>query len=688
MFFKRALPPAAAFSLALVLFGDANGQLIHPENSLRRTSEQAMETLNSTVDLSAIFDVRNIAKINFELRFGAIADAVITDQQLADFVFASNSASDGAQNETDERHSQYVNDTDLIYDTDVRQAVLDEASGEGDSGGFSAFSDVEVASFDKPIDTPMAADEPVLAEAMPDSGAALPQPQPQPDQALIGPAYPANLAVDTPIARQMIGELLEGIQRHKNLLKSTNENGDEEYDRRSKLLDQSNDLLMSAKKYFKKDLIQSNSIKTFEADKKILQEKLAIDRKSQLPQDDASAEDLFARLDSLRNEMEALNARVHELSKVELQHKVRLGEIPKDRADARKSIAELDKRLKNEELDQADTYVMIRLRAEELELEYFIDSLDSESKLYELQNRILPLQNDLLARELKVLDAEITSWNFAANQRRRQDLEEEARLARAKVIDAAPSLRELATLNAELTERRIKFTEQIRAATEEEIEVKELLNKVNSQHESVEKSIIDNTLSHADGMMLVDVRRKMIRPFKSHRRIRQINRELQQISLERIKLNEQREPLSHPAEYAAEMLKDVHADSISDEQLSAMAIEIVESIRQQYDQLSSDHHAYIDVLGKIVVEREQLVSEIEATMDFVNQNSLWVRSAQPLSVEQITKSRFALKKFFSLQQWTELLGCLTFRCLHSPHESAAGLIGLVSLFIFSRRFKP
>ena len=43
-------------------------------------------------------------------------------------------------------------------------------------------------------------------------------------------------------------------------------------------------------------------------------------------------------------------------------------------------------------LGQADTYVMIRLRAEELELEYRIDSLDSESKLYELENRILPLQ--------------------------------------------------------------------------------------------------------------------------------------------------------------------------------------------------------------------------------------------------------------------------------------------------------
>ena len=330
---------------------------------------------------------------------------------------------------------------------------------------------------------------------------------------------------------------------------------------------------------------------------------------------------------------------------------------------------------------------MIRLRAEELELEYRIESLENVSKLYELENRLMPLNSDLLAREMKILEKEIESWNHAANLRRRLDLEEEARQARAQVIEAAPALRILAERNAELTERRITFSQQLRDATEEEIQVYELLNKVRGQHENVEKSIIDKTLSQANGLLLVDIRRTMVRPFKSRQRIRQINRELRTIGLERIKLNEQREPLSHPNEYVAEILKGVHSDSISDEELSVMALEIVESIRQQYDQLSADHHTYTDLLGKIVAESEELVREIEATLQFVNRKSLWVRSAQPLGVEQVAKSRYAVSKFFSPSRWTQLIGHLTHRCVTSPHESAAGLIGLVSLFIFSRRFK-
>lgn len=574
--------------------------------------------------------------------------------------------------------------------------------------GFSAFSNVEIATIDT-AELPVAPTQNRQtsvgnAQPSPASSGLTSRTGPTADVSAInagsveatptvpafGPALPSGFSFDLPVSQQLIGELFDEIQRQKDLLSTApeTEEVDEERVRRTRLLDESHSSLVQAKNFQKKGFLQRNGIRMFESDKRVLEEKLSVVRKPLLPVGGESAEDLFARLQSYRQEMDDNNAQLHELNKTELQHKVRLGEIPKDRATARKRIGEIKKQLKNEELSGADTFVMIRLRSEELELEYRIESLDSESKLYELENRLLPLESDLLARRVKILEAEIEAWNTAANQRRRMDLEEEARQARVQVIDAAPALRALATLNAELTERRIKFTEKIRAATDEEIEVKELLNSVRSQHDTVEKSIVDNTLSQANGLLLVDVRRKMVRPFKSLQRIRAINRELQQISLDRLNLNERREPLSHPHEYAASMLEGVHSDSISDQELSNMAVEIVESIREQYDQLSAGHHMYIDLLGKIVAEREALVREIDATMEFVNQKSLWVRSAQPISIEQVAKSRHGITHFFSPQQWAELAGELLNRCTTCPHETAAGLIGLMALLTISQRFKP
>ncbi len=693
-------------------FPTANGQSARPRNSLRQAPRNSKPALPRSNRIAPGFTIEqnfyrfhHDRKIDFKLHCNGIADLVVTDQQLAKIVLGNRSDRQLSALTQRPQSTQRPPSVDIIYDSAVQPAAYNDAATEG----FSAFSNVEIATLEEPtelrsvedqkkspvqavrapadLETPpsqIPASAPTQARA---STQTQPPASPSPVQAPIGPAFPADLALDLPISRQMIGDLQEVIQHQKAVLKSSQNDETAEHSRRARLLDESLGLLSQAKKYLKKDLIQRDSIMKFEEKKKLLQNKLSVDLKPQIPNEGESAEDLFTQLESLRQDMETLHARMDELNKTELQHKVRLGEIPKDRADSRKGIAELDKQLKNEELGEADTFTMIRLRAEELQLEYHTDSLDSESKLYEMENRLLPLNSDLLARELKVLEAEIEAWNFAANRRRRLDLEQEARVARAQVIDAAPALRELAELNAELTQRRISFTELIRAATDEEIEVKGLLNDVHGQHEAVEKSIIDNTLSQADGLLLVDVRRKMIRPFKSRQRIRQLNRELQKISLERIKLNELREPLSHPVEYAAEILQDVHSDSITDAELSVMAVEIVESIRQQYDQLSADHHAYIDLLGRIIVEREELVREIDATMQFVNQNSLWVRSAQPISIQQIARSRFAVAKFFSPQLWTELLGELTHRFVTSPHESAGGLIGLVGLFIFSRRFK-
>lgn len=678
MIFNRTLTLATAVWFSLGLTATTDGQSNYPDNALRRAERPAPQPSREKVVVSLIFEPDQAAKIDFRLLSQTVADAVISDQQLAQYVhqFEQTSADVGGQSHQD---------GNIIYDAEVRPAAYD-----GFTSGFAALANGETEA-NVPVDpAPSKGGPQMVLEEMPKQPtAALPQPPREPQSAPVssGPSLPADFAFSVPISQQVIGELLEEIQRQKDLLDTSQDDTSEEIDRRSRLLDESLVWLRQAKKFLKKDFAQRNGIKTFEADKKILQDKLAVDRTAHLPQGGESAEDLFAHLESLRNDMEGLNARLNDLNETQLQHKVRLGDIPKDRAAARKRITELDKLLTNEELGEADTFTMIRLRAEELELEYRIESLESESKLYELENRLMPLNSDLLAREMKILNEEIESWNHAANQRQRMDLEEEARLARAKVLEAAPALRMLAERNAELTERRIKFSQQVRDATEEEIRVYEQLNQVRTQHENVEKSIIDQTLSQANGLLLVDIRRTMVRPFKSRQRIRQINRELRSIGLERIKINEQREPLSHPNEYVAELLAGVHSDSTSDEQLKVMALDIVESIRQQYDQLSADYHTYTDLLGKIVAEREELVGEIEATLEFVNRKSLWVRSAQPLGVEQIAKSRYAVSKFFSPAEWTQLMGALTQRCVNRPHESAAGLIGLVGLFIFSRRFK-
>jgi hypothetical protein len=152
-------------------------------------------------------------------------------------------------------------------------------------------------------------------------------------------------------------------------------------------------------------------------------------------------------------------------------------------------------------------------------------------------------------------------------------------------------------------------------------------------------------------------------------------------------LNESRRPLAHPFEYVEAKLAGVVSDTTPPEELKKMALGFVDGIRQQYDQLSSDYHDYSELLRKIEAERKELVSEIESTKKFVDEHTLWIQSAKSIGLDHLVKTRHGAAEFFDPAQWYGLLDCLTTRMCRRPHESAVGLMGLVGLFVVSRRFK-
>lgn len=500
----------------------------------------------------------------------------------------------------------------------------------------------------------------------------------------MGPALPEGINMEIPVSDQEIGQLDEHIQSQRTrALRGT----EDEIKRQTTLLDNAQKSLSQANKYLWKDIAQQDRAGKFDSQKEQLMAELEEVREAREPDEAESAEGLFAVLEQLRLDSSEKNDRLREINKSELQRKKRMEKIPEERAKAKALLADNRKLFKSQEGGESDAFAMILLRAEELELTYQLKSLASESKLHELENRLLPMRADSLSREIKLLQTEIDQWNFAANERRRLDIEEEVRQARLQVINAAPALKNLANINANLSQRRAEFAEKIRVATEEDLQIQELMNDVRNQHEAVEKSSVGCISTEANGMLMVEVRRTLPRPFQSLARIEEIQKDLRSINLEQLHLNDQRKPLAHPYEYVDQILDGVDSPTVSPEQLKETALEFVENIRHQYDQLSNDHHKYTELLGKIVAERKELVGEIESTLAFVDEQSLWIQSARPMGLDHVQKTRFAIAEFFGPTHWYELSQSLTQRTRKSPHESVGGLMGLVALFVFSRRFK-
>ena len=690
---------SAALGIVVCLAHTAVAQRLGPVSALRPIGEHNQVTSFDDADislappnsLSPIFEQSNNLNIDFSLQAFDLSSDLLTDAEFREF---ERLVSGDRWRRLTEEQAQ------------VGQVAYWRESAARSSDGFSAMEQPRVESFpeitaeaqppvsavperleatvqSRQVDVPEKSSSTSVTASKLGTAAANSLPVTALGS-MMQPQLPEGGAVDVPISQQEVGQLNEQIQIQQQA--AENESG-EEQTRHLGLLENARKSLAQANKYLLRDLKQQNRSNNFEQERERLIGQLEQEREQQQPAKGASAEELFNQLEQLRAELAQRNERLREINKSELLQKKRMEKIPGERTKANSDLADISQQVKDQENGEDNIYALVMLRAQELELEYKIKALSSESKLHEFENRLLPMRGDELAREIKLLELEIEAWNFAANEQRRKDIAEEVRLATLKAIEAAPALKTLANTNAQLIQQRAEFAKKIRLASDEDLEVQSELNVVKNHHETAEKSIVGSTYHEANGILMVDIRRQLPTPFRSRSRIREIESELREINLEQLELNESRRPLAHPFEYVEAKLAGVVSDATSSDEMKKMALDFVEGIRQQYDELGNAYHEYSELLRKIVAERKELVSEIESTRKFVDEQTLWIQSAKSIGFDHLVKAQHGARKFFAPAQWYGLLGCLGDRSCRRPHESVVGLMGLVGLFVFSRRFK-
>ena len=694
----------------------ALAQRLDPVSSLRPAHDDRVESLAPTEAIDSVapantmprlFEKTHSPRVDFTLELGDLAGNLLSDSEFRQF---KRSIVDDRWDQRQDSSANRFQQRRADVDSQVGQATYWQDTASRPAEGFAAMGQPRVESF-----------PPITAEAEPEATAssrrfgtteqqqttAL-QAELPPDAAMpnvgvapvgvsppvaagptapgqvMGPALPEGGAADVPISEQELGQLHEQIQIQQRAAES--ETGEEQA-RHLLLLENARKALAQANKYMLKDIKQQARSSNFEQEKDRLMGHLEKEREKQMPAPDATADELFVQLEQLRAELAERNERLREVNKSDLLHKKRMEKIPGERTKANSDLADIIQQMKDQENGDDNVYALVMLRSQQLELEYRLKALGSESKLHEFENRLLPMRGDELSRDIKFLEIEIDAWNHAANEHRRKEIAEEVRLARLKAIEAAPALKTLANTNAKLIQLRAEFAEKIRLASEEDLEVQSVLNTVKNHHETAEKSIVGSTYHETNGILMVEIRRQLPTPFRSQARIVEIESDLRQINLEQLELNEKRRPLSHPFEYVEQRLAGAVAESMSGEDLKETALKFVEGIRLQYDQLSSAHHDYSELLRKIVAERKELVSEIESTKKFVDEQTLWIQSAKPIGYAHLTKTQTGAQEFFDPVKWYSLFNSLTNRMFHRPHESAVGLMGLVGLFVVSRRFK-
>ena len=455
------------------------------------------------------------------------------------------------------------------------------------------------------------------------------------------------------------------------------------------------DLLEEASEWLKKQAAFQSKRKKFQAQLEsfpsLIQERtqqlaIPLPNRVRMIEGSDSVEALQRQLQVTRNELGAKKADLKENEKDSRHYSERITSVPEERAAAIERLRTADQTIEQLETEADDTDHQISLlnqyaikRASQAELQM----LDIELQRQELAGRLLPLERDLLARDVQHLESQIPQWEEALADFRRREVERRVSAAREAAMNVHPKLREIAKRNEELTQEESKIHEKLESLHRELTELQSAHSEMSDRYHSLRQKIEETGLNSANGMQLVELRRDLLPAGESLMRIRQIESEIQWAKLKVNQLKDERDQLSNPQNTAAELI----GSDDSSKKLFHMALEFVQDKRNYLDQLKRDYQAYQRLLGTVAVSRSELVDLLADARGYIDKNALWIRSTNPIGLSDLGQIREGAQSFFDVAKWSDLGLGIRDRIWRRPYESAAAIFGMGVLFVFSRRLR-
>ena len=391
--------------------------------------------------------------------------------------------------------------------------------------------------------------------------------------------------------------------------------------------------------------------------------------------------DLQTELDDAKSDVENIQRGIEQRDK-------RIDRIPTEQLNSRNEVNDLhEKFLEQHSKGTKDIDILLALKARELAASTNVQKLDQEASWHDLSQELLPLQKTIHQREVHRLEQEVKQWSDTIANRKQVELEKQIREARQQAIATThPDLKEFSQQTAELAQARAVVAEKIGGLQAETLKVSKQDDDVKERHKALDKSIREAG-EEESRELLIQVHRNLIRPYEGMARILDIESERRLTRGTILKLRSEKEQIADSEEFIREQLKIKQDKPIAGTTLIAMAEEAIETHLEQLIELERDSTQYEKLLKKVLLQREDLLKEINTTRELVDTHALWIQSADPLSVALIAKSGEGAKEFFDHAQWSNLGNSIVDRVTRRPYECVLGMLGLLVTVFVGRRFK-
>lgn len=428
------------------------------------------------------------------------------------------------------------------------------------------------------------------------------------------------------------------------------------------------------------------------------------------PQQGATLDVLKGELQSKETKLELLLDEQQDLQTRIANRSERVLNLPALRKQAENAVKDTIQAIEANEKQPEDfskPLSLLVLQSKKVALELEVKKLTLEALRLEQIGRSLPVERDRLAQEIQNLKTEVKRWREATDKRLKAEIEQQRQDAIEAAMKAAPELKVIAKQNQAYANMRRDLIVRIDTLQAELDKIKTINSSLEKEQRTLEQRIETTGLTSSNGILLVAHRRTLPSTAHSQESILRLIDELRvskaktlELESERVQLVSTLNALETAAEDKAEVISDPEDPPLSVEDKIERARERVKSelleskkrdlLNSQLDIITSllaDHRNHQKKNLAVEVEHGSLIRNVNKAKEYVDENALWVRSANRVHGSDLEDSITGLRSFLNRKAWSKLLASIGTHIINQPYET--GLMGLIigGLFVVQRRLR-
>ena len=368
------------------------------------------------------------------------------------------------------------------------------------------------------------------------------------------------------------------------------------------------------------------------------------------------------RLTECEAELAQRQAEFDQLSDEPNRRALRRRDIPKQRATVRKQLDDVQRQLavppqpgELPELTLARTsYLQAKARA----LQETLDAGAVELDAYQATIDLLPLETDLAAARVALLQREAKALRTALERRRKSEVDEHLLQAAEDVAALSDSelLAAQANANLQIVERRKELREQIDETSRELAAVAEMADEFDQRRTRIKEKVDTVGLTGAIGLMLRKQKALLPDVSKYRQDMRERQPKLKAWQLAALEFGERRADLADLDAALARVADQIEVDTgkpLSDDDLQKMR-KLLAAERRYMGYLVTDTNTHVEHLLELDGAQRQLIADTEQLEQYIDERVLWVRSAETLSAADLPVATEAVRYLGRLDPWKEL----------------------------------